>query len=227
MDARHDAIVRFRIRDLLSHDKFIIESATYYDIAPIDWVKDKLIDGLYSVEFTLKLTLFDAWLAVHESAIGANFIHKKDYESKKTGQSTYYYRCQCYGNKRVRKEKMAGGSSGKPWVSQKASIKCDCRSRIEGRIVPKGIKEKSLLMTYHYQHSHNLASLEDIGSRQKSDRIKATIQSLLLQGSSIKNVMMKFTMDYDRFIAIYPSPSFFLFDFLQDSRSDGLSIMHI
>ncbi|KAF8925351.1 hypothetical protein BGZ47_003350, partial [Haplosporangium gracile] len=37
---------------------------------------------------------------------------------------------------------------------------------------------------------------------QKSERIKATIKSLLLQGSSIRNVMERLTIDYDRFMAI-------------------------
>lgn len=59
-----------------------------------------------------------------------------------------------------------------------------------------------MVIDLYYHHTHNLASLEDIGTKQKSDRIKATIKSLLLQGSSIKNVMERLTMDYDRFMDV-------------------------
>jgi hypothetical protein len=79
---------------------------------------------------------------------------------------------------------------------------CFCPAKIIATETLKGIKARAMVMDLYYHHVHNLASLEDIGTRQKSDRIKATIKSLLLQGSSIKNVMERLTMNYDRFMDI-------------------------
>ncbi|KAF9126030.1 hypothetical protein BGX30_000190 [Mortierella sp. GBA39] len=66
----------------------------------------------------------------------------------------------------------------------------------------KGIKARTLVIDLYYHHAHELANLENIGTRQRVDMIKATIESLMSQGSSIRNVVERLTMKYARFIEV-------------------------
>jgi len=141
------------------------------------------------------------WLAYHAGAVGSKLVYKKKHPNKK-GLITWTYLCQCHGSKQDRKDRKPGGKSGKIRDVQQDTIKSLCPARILATEQSEGIKEKSLSIKLYYHHNHELASLENIGTAQKSERIKATIKSLLLQGSSIRNVMERLTIDYDRFMAI-------------------------
>ncbi|KAF9898986.1 hypothetical protein EC991_009822, partial [Linnemannia zychae] len=198
----HDEIIRFRIRDLLARDEYIASAAEYYDIAPNDRIKDITVDDVHRVQFTIKLTDFHAWREYHASVIGTAFIYQRDYVSTKNGLHKYTYYCQCHGTKQKRPGRTPGCISGKTCNLQKESIKRSCPAKFTAAETLKGIKERALVIDLYYHHVHELASLENIGMRQKSDRIKATIKSLLLQGSSIKNVMDRLTLNYDRFMDI-------------------------
>ncbi|KAF9916336.1 hypothetical protein FBU30_001445 [Linnemannia zychae] len=169
----HDAIVRFRIRELLARDAYIISAAKYYEIPPDSWIKDINKDGKHYVQFIIRTSEFFDWQTYHASAIGCT---------------------------KKRKDRTPGGASQKIRNIQKESIKCNCPAKFLATEKTMDIKEKAMVIDLHYNHVHPLASLEDIATRQKSERIKATIKSLLLQGSSIKHVMERLTMNYDRFM---------------------------
>ncbi|KAG9068983.1 hypothetical protein KI688_009873 [Linnemannia hyalina] len=102
----------------------------------------------------------------------------------------------------VARDRIRGGISGKAHAPQKVSIKRFCPAKIVATETLKGIKAGTLVIDLYYHHAHDLASLENIGTRQRSDRIKATVKSLLLQGSSIKNVMERLKMKYARFMEV-------------------------
>ncbi|KAF9541692.1 hypothetical protein EC957_002769 [Mortierella hygrophila] len=198
----HDEIVRFRIRNLLARDEYIIAATKCYDIAPNDKIKDIIETDLHRVQFTFKLTEFQAWREYHARVIGAALDFQRDYVSKRNGLQTYTYFSQCHDPKQRRQDKVRGGISGQARAFQKASIKRFCPTKIVATEALKGIKTRALVIDLYNHHAHELASLENIGTRQRLDRIKATIKSLLLQGSSIKNVMERLTMKYVRFMEV-------------------------
>lgn len=144
---------------------------------------------------------FENWRTCHAGAVGSKLVYNKKHANKK-GRITWTYLCQCQGSKQDRKDRKPGGKSGKIRDVQQGTIKFHCPARVLATEELEGMKEKSLSIKLYYHHNHALASLEDIGTAQKSERIKATIKSLLLQGSSIRNVMEGLTIDYDRFMAI-------------------------
>jgi hypothetical protein len=63
-------------------------------------------------------------------------------------------------------------------------------------------KEHAFRVVYDVEHNHTFGSLTNLGSRQLSKVVKSTIRSLLTQGSTINNVMLQLTMDYDKFTAV-------------------------
>ncbi|KAF9921564.1 hypothetical protein FBU30_008381 [Linnemannia zychae] len=94
------------------------------------------------------------------------------------------------------KDVTIGGEHHVQFTIKLESIKCNCPAKFLATETLMDIKEKAMVIDLHYQHVHPLASLEDIGTCQKSDRIKATIKSLLLQGSSIKHVMERLSIKH-------------------------------
>ncbi|KAF9271569.1 hypothetical protein BGZ88_005923, partial [Linnemannia elongata] len=65
-----------------------------------------------------------------------------------------------------------------------------------------GSRKPGCIVEYRYQHNHSIGDITDLGTRQKSAAIKATIERLINQGSTIQRVMQQLTMDYDKFTQI-------------------------
>jgi hypothetical protein len=90
---------------------------------------------------------------------------------------------------------------------RKASMKTGCPATIryetQSRPGPNSTTEMVYYVKYNYQHNHSLGGLTKLGTKQKSSAIKATIRSLLLQGSSIAMVMQQLTMEHDKFMQIF------------------------
>jgi len=131
--------------------------------------------------------------------INTNFVHNQTYEYVDGSSERMTYYCQRGGKKKEHKNRVKGGLSGKP-RSRKSDIKTGCRAAMYVTSVKKklgsGLLDDAYCIEYRYRHNHTLGGLTDIGSRQKSAAIKATIRSLILQGSTIHRVMQQLTMDY-------------------------------
>lgn len=105
----------------------------------------------------------------------------------------------------MHKGAVIGGLSGKPRM-RKEGIKTGCTSRLSALFqpipLPDGSRIPGCVVEYHYQHNHSVGDITDLGTRQKSAAIRATIERLLKQGSTIQRVMQQLTMDYDKFTQI-------------------------
>ncbi|KAG0347734.1 hypothetical protein BG004_007072 [Podila humilis] len=200
-DANHAEIVSCPIREILAHDTYISTVADYYGIALNDRIQNLKIREVDVIQFKIKLSEFANWRVCHEGAVGSKLVYKLKFTNKK-GPTAWTYLCQCYGYKKEQRRRTPGGKSGKTRNIQQATIKLGCPAKIIASETLEDMKEKSLSVKLYYHHNHALTSLENTGTAQKSERIKATIKSLLLQGSSIRSVMERLTFDYDRFMAI-------------------------
>jgi len=64
------------------------------------------------------------------------------------------------------------------------------------------LSQTGCIVEYRYQHNHSIGDITDLGTRQKSAAIKATIERLINQGSTIHRLMQQLTMDYDKFTQV-------------------------
>lgn len=81
-------------------------------------------------------------------------------------------------------------------------MKMNCMARFSYYVVAKPNRVHAFRIVYDVEHNHAFGSLTNLGTRQLSDAVKSTIRSLLIQGSTINNVMLQLTMDYDKFTAV-------------------------
>ncbi|KAG9321301.1 hypothetical protein KVV02_007874 [Mortierella alpina] len=83
---------------------------------------------------------------------------------------------------------------------------------ISGMITPEiggmearsSMMEQACIVSYRYRHNHTLEGITDTGSRQQSAAIRATIRSLILEGSTVQRVMQQLTLSYDKFTCSSP-----------------------
>jgi len=191
------------MRGMLFDDANIRRSAKHFKLDP-DSCFIRFDENV--AEFYLIPDRFEAWKEGHQRSISTNFVFKGNYKyNDPDNQYRLTFECQCAGKKQVRKESPKGGKSGKT-RSRKQGIKMDCPSRLAALFQPitmaDGTRTPGCIVEYRYQHNHSLGDITDLGTRQKSDAIKATIERLLNQGSTIQRVMQQLTMDYDKFTQI-------------------------
>ncbi|KAF9271622.1 hypothetical protein BGZ88_005845, partial [Linnemannia elongata] len=198
-----DGVVLSRIRGVLYCDTEILDSAKHFKHDP-DFPFIMLDADV--AEFYIRPDRFPAWLADHQRSISTNFVRLRKYEfNDPDRQYRLSFACHRAGKKRVNKGDVTGGVSGRTRM-RKAGIKKDCPSRIAALfrpiLLPDGSSVPGCIVEYRYQHNHSIGEITDIGTRQKSAAIKATIERLLKQGSTIHRVMQQLTMDYDKFTQI-------------------------
>ncbi|KAF9574685.1 hypothetical protein EC968_005916 [Mortierella alpina] len=196
-------------REILLKDEYIIRAARRYGIEPESRFTMPIPDNPCILDFILPRVEFGEWRTQHCARINTNFFSKGKYEyvhAPAEDWVTYRYYCQCWGEPRERNDRKKGGVSGKTRVRGK-SMKSGCTARIT--LIPttctevrSGMVEPAWIVSYRYRHNHILDGITDIGSRQKSAAIKATIRSLILEGSTVQRVMQQLTMDYDKFTRI-------------------------
>ncbi|KAG0345997.1 hypothetical protein BG004_002648 [Podila humilis] len=162
--------------ELLFRDNCIIQGAKMLKIDPDSRLRS--VDPT-TLEFHLPVDGFDEWKLQHEQSISTNFV---------TVRGEYVRGDEQFSE--IRKKSMKQGCTFKIVALRQKSTGVD------------GISHFVYLVSYQYQHNHTLGSLTDLGTRQKSAAIKATIRHLILQGSTIQRVMQQLTMDYDKFTQI-------------------------
>ncbi|KAF9920133.1 hypothetical protein FBU30_010074, partial [Linnemannia zychae] len=161
------------------------------------------------IKFWLSPEGYNEWLQQHQAHISTNFIPMKGsykFTSKKrAGNQHIYLQCQRAGKKYEIKGRTRGGKSGKPRI-RKASIKIGCPAKLQiqtqKRQGPDGILQSVYEVTYLYQHNHGVGCFSSVGTRQKSNAIKATIKKLILGDSAIAMVTQQLTMEHDKFTQI-------------------------
>jgi len=169
---------------------------------------EPLVDD-HMIKFWLSLEGYQEWLQQHQREISTNFIQLKGsykfISKKRTGGQHIYLKCQRAGVQRERKGRTKGGKSGKPRVRQ-SSIKIGCPAKLQvvtqKRPGPDGGLQVVYEVTYLYQHNHGVGCFSSVGTRQKSEAIRATIKNLILGGSTISMVMHQLTMEHDKFTQI-------------------------
>ncbi|KAF9328597.1 hypothetical protein BGZ91_000930 [Linnemannia elongata] len=169
---------------------------------------EPLVDD-HMIKFWLSLEGYQEWLQQHQREISTNFIQLKGsykfISKKRTGGQHIYLQCQRAGVQRERKGRTKGGKSGKPRVRQ-SSIKIGCPAKLQvvtqKRPGPNGGLQVVYEVTYLYQHNHGVGCFSSVGTRQKSEAIRATIKNLILGGSTISMVMHQLTMEHDKFTQI-------------------------
>ncbi|KAG9323922.1 hypothetical protein KVV02_006288 [Mortierella alpina] len=72
----------------------------------------------------------------------------------------------------------------------------------KGMEVRSSMMEQAWIVSYRYRHNHTLEGITDIGSGQKAAAIRATVRSLILEGSAAQRVVQQLTMEYDKFTRI-------------------------
>ncbi|KAF9899470.1 hypothetical protein EC991_008853 [Linnemannia zychae] len=190
------------VRGLLYNDPDISDSAKHFKLDP-----DSRFLGFDEniSEFLIHPDHFQLWREKHQRAISTNFVLSRNYKYCVADQYRLSYRCQCAGQKEVRKGTVKGGKSGKPRMRTE-SIKKGCPSRIHALFKPipmaDGFTKPGCVVEYHYQHNHPIGDITDLDTRQKSIAIKAIIERLLNQGSTIQRVMQQLTTDHDKFTLI-------------------------
>jgi len=190
------------LRELLHRDPFILRASKRYPpeepLLPGQDARFSILDEDV-VQFCITATEFLPWLQLHQVNINTNFVHNQTYKYVDGSSERMTYYCQRGGKKKEHKNRVKGGLSGKP-RSRKSDMKTGCRAAMYVTSVKKklgsGLLDDAYCIEYRYRHNHTLGGLTDIGSRQKSAAIKATIRSLILQGSTIHRVMQQLTMDY-------------------------------
>ncbi|KAG0274621.1 hypothetical protein BGZ97_010480, partial [Linnemannia gamsii] len=191
------------MRGILFDDANILHSAKHFKVDPDSRF---LRFDEHVVEFYIIPDRFEAWKEGHQRSISTNFVLVRNF--KYNDPDNHYrltFECQCAGKKQVRKESVKGGKSGKTRL-RKEGIKKGCPFRLAALFQPitlaDGSRKPGCIVEYHYQHNHSLGDITDLGTRQKSEAIKATIERLINQGSTIQRVMQQLTMDYDKFTQI-------------------------
>lgn len=192
-----------RTRGVLSRDAHILRSAEHFKLDP-NFRFIRLDEEV--AEFYLEPCLFEGWMARHQRTISTNFVLLREYKyNDPDDQRRLTFACQCAGKKQERKERVKGGKTGKV-RARKESIKTGCPSRIAALYQPvmmsNGFRQPACVVEYYYQHNHTVGDITDLGTRQKSAAIKAAIERLIDQGSTIHRVMQRLTMDYDKFMQI-------------------------
>ncbi|KAF8923760.1 hypothetical protein BGZ47_004525, partial [Haplosporangium gracile] len=179
-------MVLSRVRGVLYNDNDISDSAKHFKRDP-DSSFIRLDENV--AEFYIVPDRFEAWRENHQRAISTNFVLSKNYKYPVEDQYRITYNCQCAGRKQVRKDVVKGGKSGKTRLRQEG-IKTGCLSRIHALFKPipmaDGFNKPGCIVEYHYQHNHSIGDITDLGTRQKSAAITATIKRLLNQESTIQ-----------------------------------------
>ncbi|KAF9117301.1 hypothetical protein BGX30_005609, partial [Mortierella sp. GBA39] len=198
-----NGVVMSRTRGILSDDAHILRSAKHFELDP-DFRFIRLDEDV--AEFYIIPDSFEVWMGEHQRSISTNFVQRRGYEyNDPENQNRLTFECQCAGKKRERNDRIKGGLSGKTRM-RKQGIKSGCLSKLAALFQPilmaDGSRKPGCIVEYRYQHNHSIGDITDLGTRQKSAAIKATIERLINQGSSIQRVMQKLTMDYDKFTQI-------------------------
>ncbi|KAF9896806.1 hypothetical protein BX616_006718, partial [Lobosporangium transversale] len=119
-------IVIDKMRGALCDDPEILLSAKHYKIEPESRFK---VLNTSRVEFYIQPERFDAWLLKHQRPISTNFVLAKKYDYKVDNQYRLSYECQCAGKKRIRKDRVQGGVTGKT-RNRAPGIKQGCGAKI-------------------------------------------------------------------------------------------------
>ncbi|KAG9060862.1 hypothetical protein KI688_007931 [Linnemannia hyalina] len=175
-----------RVRGVLYVDNEIRDSAKHFKPDP-DSRFIKLDANV--AEFHIVPDRFEAWKEKHQRAISTNFVFSQNYKYPVVDQYRLTYKCQCAGQKVVRKDALKGGKSGNPRMRNEG-IKKGCLSKIHALFKPipvaDGFSKPECIVEYHYQHNHSVGDITDLGTRQKSAAIRTTIERLINQGSTIQ-----------------------------------------
>ncbi|ORZ16026.1 hypothetical protein BCR41DRAFT_353379 [Lobosporangium transversale] len=114
------------MRGALCDDPEILLSAKHYKIEPESRFK---VLNTSRVEFYIQPERFDAWLLKHQRPTSTNFVLAKKYDYKVDNQCRLSYECQCTGKKRIRKDRVQGGVTGKT-RNRAPGIKQGCGAKI-------------------------------------------------------------------------------------------------
>ena len=192
-----------KMRGILLYDNHIRDAAMHFKTDPES--RFLRLDN-DEAEFYIIPEHFEAWREGHQRSISTNFVLRKNYKyNDPDNQYRLAFDCQCAGKKVVYKDRVKGGKSGKPRVTREG-IRTECPSRLAALFQPitmaDGTRKPACIVRYRYQHNHTIGDITDLGTRQKSAAIKATIRHLIEQGSTIHRVMQQLTMDHDKFMQI-------------------------
>ncbi|KAG0376610.1 hypothetical protein BGX24_007468 [Mortierella sp. AD032] len=127
-----DGIMLSRVRGVLYDDTDIRDSAKHFKLDP-DSRFSSLDENV--AEFLIEPDRFQAWRERHQQTIPTKFILSRNYKYPVVDQFRLTYKCQCAGQKEVRKGAVKGGKSGKLRV-RKEGIKKGCLSRIHALFKP-------------------------------------------------------------------------------------------